>query len=175
MRKDDLEKLTDLGLSQRGIALELGSSQGNVRHFLNKYGLKTKWKKGKKLKLCANLKCKIQLENVSSSFCSSECYYNHLWETETIPRILEGRGSAKTIRKYLLSLEAKCVWCGQGESWNGKPLSLQMDHIDGDSDNNLVSNLRLLCPNCHTQTDTYGIRNKGRSSRRKKYMDKHRK
>ena len=55
---------------------------------------------------------------------------------------------------------------GLGPIWNGKPLSLQLDHIDGDSDNCVPSNLRLLCPNCHTQTDTYG--SKGKGSRYKK-------
>lgn len=39
--------------------------------------------------------------------------------------------------------------------WNGLPLCLQVDHIDGDHTNNLVENLRFACPNCHTQTDTY--------------------
>lgn len=39
--------------------------------------------------------------------------------------------------------------------WNGKKLVLQVDHIDGDDSNNLIENLRLLCPNCHTQTETY--------------------
>lgn len=46
--------------------------------------------------------------------------------------------------------------CGQGPEWQGKPLVIQVDHIDGDSYNNVKSNLRFLCPNCHTQTDTYG-------------------
>lgn len=45
--------------------------------------------------------------------------------------------------------------------WNGKPLVLQVDHIDGDHTNNLIENLRLVCPNCHTQTDTYS--NKARA------------
>lgn len=49
-----------------------------------------------------------------------------------------------------------CSSCGQGPEWLGKPLVIQVDHIDGDSYNNVKSNLRFLCPNCHTQTDTYG-------------------
>lgn len=39
--------------------------------------------------------------------------------------------------------------------WNGEKLVLQVDHIDGDNTNNIINNLRILCPNCHTQTDTY--------------------
>ncbi len=52
-----------------------------------------------------------------------------------------------------------CVGCKNGEIWNGLPLRLQVDHVDGDRYNNLPSNLRYLCPNCHSQTDTFGVRN----------------
>jgi len=49
----------------------------------------------------------------------------------------------------------ECAICKLPPTWNGKKLVLQMDHIDGDRTNNAQSNLRLLCPNCHTQTDTF--------------------
>lgn len=45
-------------------------------------------------------------------------------------------------------------------TWRGKPLSLQLDHINGISNDNRFENLRFLCPNCHTQTDTFGSRNR---------------
>lgn len=48
-----------------------------------------------------------------------------------------------------------CVWCGVGMVYNDKPLVLQIDHIDGNRKNNLDDNLRTLCPNCHSQTETY--------------------
>ena len=50
--------------------------------------------------------------------------------------------------------------------FGNKKLSLQLDHIDGDSDNNKLHNLRLLCPNCHSQTSTFG--NAGKGNRYKK-------
>lgn len=50
-----------------------------------------------------------------------------------------------------------CKECGQEPLWNGKELTLQIDHIDGNHNNNEdLLNLRFLCPNCHTQTPTYG-------------------
>jgi hypothetical protein len=56
-------------------------------------------------------------------------------------------------------VENKCSECGV-EEWNGKPLNIQLDHIDGDSHNHKFDNLRMLCPNCHSQTSTFCGRNK---------------
>ena len=49
--------------------------------------------------------------------------------------------------------------CGNTGTWNGKSLTLQLDHSDGDSTNNEISNLSIKCPNCHSQTDTYSGKN----------------
>ena len=55
-------------------------------------------------------------------------------------------------------LEYKCDKCGNTGNWNGKPLSLQLDHINGIHNDNRLENLRFLCPNCHSQTDTFSKR-----------------
>ena len=52
-----------------------------------------------------------------------------------------------------------CSECGISE-WNGKSISLELDHVDGVRTNHKLENLRLLCPNCHSQTDTYRSKNK---------------
>lgn len=52
-----------------------------------------------------------------------------------------------------------CEICNITE-WNGSKLSMQLDHIDGNSHNHLLSNLRMICPNCHSQTETYCGKNK---------------
>lgn len=70
--------------------------------------------------------------------------------------------SSDVIKKLIATNEKeyKCECCGISE-WNGKPIRLQLHHIDGDHFNNELTNLQLLCPNCHSQTDSYaGKKNK---------------
>lgn len=55
--------------------------------------------------------------------------------------------------------EKRCECCGIIE-WNGLPAPLELDHIDGDHYNNELSNLRILCPNCHSQTDSHSGKNR---------------
>lgn len=64
--------------------------------------------------------------------------------------------------------EERCALCGLGPAWNGHPLTLQVDHINGVSNDHRYENLRILCPNCHSQTPTYAGRrhsNYGRGTR----------
>lgn len=100
-----------------------------------------------------------------NKFCSTTCSSKYVWEYKSIPKIQEGLGG--NLHRYLRETKGEqCELCGQGPMHNDRPLVLQVDHIDGNSDNNKLDNVRLLCPNCHTQTDTYG--SKGKGSRYKK-------
>lgn len=63
-------------------------------------------------------------------------------------------------RKHILEeQDYKCDECTVTEIWNGKPLKLELDHIDGNKENNDRENLRFLCPNCHSQTETFRGKN----------------
>lgn len=63
------------------------------------------------------------------------------------------------ILKYNL-IEYKCFNCNNTGEWLGEKLSLHLDHINGIRNDSRLCNLRLLCPNCHSQTETYSGKNK---------------
>ena len=73
--------------------------------------------------------------------------------------------STSILKKRLFDcgVEKKCARCGISE-WLGQPAPLELHHIDGNRSNNDVSNLQILCPNCHAQTDTYCRRKRDRRS-----------
>jgi transposase-like protein len=75
------------------------------------------------------------------------------------------RRSRAHVKARLLAAGVKkrqCEGCGLTD-WLGAPISLELHHVNGDGHDNRLTNLRLLCPNCHSQTDTWGGRNKGRN------------
>lgn len=63
-------------------------------------------------------------------------------------------------------LDYKCTGCGNQGEWMGKKISLILDHINGDSNDNRITNLRFVCPNCNAALPTAGIKNMGDSKKR---------
>ncbi len=117
--------------------------------------------------------CKIELRNKASRFCSSACHQTYRlkeqvksWETNS------NTLSARVAKQLLIdSVGYFCSVCGISE-WNNQPITLELEHKNGDSGDNRKSNLCLLCPNCHSQTPTFRAKNKGkgRHSRRLRYQ-----
>lgn len=115
--------------------------------------------------VCAN--CGATKENRANKYCKG-CSDSHIYNSITTLTLANVRTDRS--RKMILLRERghQCEICLLTE-WRGKPIPLDLDHIDGNPDSNDADNLRLLCPNCHAQTDTYkgkGTR-AGRYSRRK--------
>ena len=69
-------------------------------------------------------------------------------------------------RRFLIRTHGHTCMVCKCSTWNNLPIPLELDHIDGKSDNNVESNLRLICPNCHAQTPTYKGKNMGNGTRK---------
>jgi hypothetical protein len=97
-------------------------------------------------------------------FCNS-CYGMRIYCLTTSP---ETARTSHALRGYLFRTRGyRCESCGLTE-WLQKPIPLEIEHINGDADNNKDENLKLLCPNCHALTPTFRSRNKQASASRRK-------
>lgn len=121
------------------------------------YGSNSKYQLSKR---CQELNCDV-------SHFGSQTYNAQIASTKyTLEEILVENSSYKNIAKMkerILKagcMEYVCAICGNKGEWNGKKLVLQLDHINGNHSDHRLENLRFLCPNCHSQTETYSGKNK---------------
>lgn len=84
----------------------------------------------------------------------------HWSEVLTVSPAGSNRREAARLRRALIEFgrSHRCENCGTGPEWQKSPLALHVDHIDGNPNDSRPENLRFLCPNCHSQTPTWGRR-----------------
>lgn len=120
---------------------------------------------------CLNCEKTVINANSETKFCSRKCCGE--FRTKGIfQQIKNGTGSfnSETYKKFMISKYGeKCMLCDWAElNTNTNSIPIELHHIDGDSDNNKVNNLQLLCPNCHSLTKYWkgATKGNGRYSKR---------
>jgi len=129
------------------------------------------------------LQCRESTKRSIAKYCSNKCqldfeYYSYInrWKDgmENGSRGIHAKNISGYIRRYMINkYNNSCSLCGWKEiNITTGQVPLEIDHIDGNSDNNDEGNMRLICPNCHSLTASYRNLNKGngREWRRDKYI-----
>jgi len=112
---------------------------------------------------CGKIEEKI---NTQGKYCSNSCQALYQSKLKVDKWLSEGNWKVANkqltpwIKRYILERDGGCSVCNISE-WMGNPITLEIDHIDGDYTNNNEQNLRAICPNCHSQTPTFKNRNYG--------------
>ena len=175
--RDSVKRLFELGLSQADIARRLGVSAPTVCYHLRRLGHPAKrdyrrrhdWQAVQAYYDSGH----TRLECQSTFGFSSSAWYQAKLRGELItrargmpiPELLAGRRNRNHLKLRLLAAELltnACAECGISE-WLDRPLSLELHHVNGNGHDNCLENLQLLCPNCHSQTDNWGGRNRRRA------------
>jgi len=187
--KSELEDLIfNKNLSYREIGRIFNVSDSYIKKICSKLNITLKkranfpenWSphnKGKSnMKHCIKCGCEYISMYKNSKYCTKECeildktekkFDSYLQNQDDFTNVIK---NMNFVKKHLMKEQNNCCQiCGLENIWNGKNIILILDHIDGDASNNRRENLRLVCPNCDSQLDTYKSKNKN-SARKERYL-----
>lgn len=146
--KKELQSIIDnsCGYSDALIKLGMNPKGGNpntLKRIIAEYGLDT-W----------------QMDRNRSERFRQNAYETHKKRSIKAEDVISGKARYAQTARLLKKLinegykEHKCEICGITD-WQGKPITMNLHHIDGNRENNNIKNLQVLCPNCHSQTDNF--------------------
>ena len=184
-------QLEDLILNQKISYEQIGREQGCSGTYIKKLAVKLGIELPKRRKINSKetfnrgtgkvrycLNCGKLLNNIQTKYCSNICQadyqykqYINRWKSGEETGLSGEYGISQHIRRYLMNkYSCRCQLCGWGEvNQYTNTTPLEIHHIDGDYKNNNEDNLQLLCPNCHSLTETYKSHNKNGRKQRAKY------
>lgn len=146
--KEEVEKIINTSSSIREVLQKIGlsckgtSNYVTIKEFIKKWNLDISKLEDKRKKQAVNIsRNKRKFEDI---FC----------EDSKVTRVVAKR---RIINDNLIPYI--CRDCGNSGKWNNKQITLQLEHINGISNDNRLENLCFLCPNCHSQTETWGNKN----------------
>lgn len=100
-------------------------------------------------------------KNTDNKYCNNKCQQEHAYMIRKDKFYKGEKISSNIIKRILIEDRGyKCEECGNSE-WLNKPITLELEHSDGNYMNDTVENLKLLCPNCHSMTPTFKGKNRG--------------